>query len=81
MIKTHVQIPDELYHSAKKVAERKEWSFAEVVRRGLEYMTTVNHVSDDSVEWALPLVKGMLPVSEKSLHAIMNEERDAISNI
>lgn len=81
MIKAHVQIPDELYHSAKKVAETKEWSFAEVVRRGLEYMTTVNRVSDDSVEWTLPLVKGMLPVSEKSLHVIMNEERDAISNI
>ena len=76
MIKAHVQIPDELYHSAKKVAETKEWSFAEVVRRGLEYMTTVNRVSDNSVDWALPLVKGTLPVSEKSLNAVMNEERD-----
>ena len=81
MIKAHVQIPDELYHSAKKVAETKEWSFAEVVRRGLEYMTTVNRVSDDSVDWALPLVRGMLPVSEKSLNAAMNEERNSISNI
>ncbi len=81
MIKAHVQIPDELYHSAKKVAETKEWSFAEVVRRGLEYMTTVNRASDDSVDWALPLVKGMIPVSEKSLNLVINEERDAISNI
>ena len=41
MTKTHVQIPDELYKEAKRVAKAKEWSFAEVVRRGLEHMTTV----------------------------------------
>lgn len=39
MIKTQVQIPDELYHKAKRLAEEREWSFAEVMRRGLEYMT------------------------------------------
>ena len=42
MIKTQVQIPDELYRRAKQVAAEKEWSFAEVVRRGLEYITHVN---------------------------------------
>jgi hypothetical protein len=42
MIKTQVQIPDELYHRAKQVAAEKEWSFAEVVRRGLEYITQAN---------------------------------------
>jgi hypothetical protein len=38
MIKTQVQIPDELYHRAKQIAKEREMSFAEVVRRGLEYM-------------------------------------------
>jgi len=42
MIKTQVQIPEGLYRRAKEVAAEKEWSFAEVVRRGLEYMTQVN---------------------------------------
>jgi hypothetical protein len=39
MIKTQVQIPEKLYREAKRVAEEREWSFAEVMRRGLEYMT------------------------------------------
>ncbi len=38
MIKTQVQIPDELFEQAKRVAAQKEWSFAEIVRRGLEQM-------------------------------------------
>jgi hypothetical protein len=41
MIKTQVQIPDELFERARKVARQNEWSFAETVRRGLEYITTV----------------------------------------
>lgn len=42
MIKTQVQIPDELFERAKAVAAAKEWSFAEIVRRGLEYMVAVH---------------------------------------
>lgn len=38
MIKTQVQIPDALFRRAKRVAAEKEWSFAEIVRRGLEQM-------------------------------------------
>ncbi len=55
MTKTQVQIPDELYQRAKKVAAEKEWSFAEVVRRGLEYMTQVHPPGRISAaEWKLP---------------------------
>lgn len=55
MIKTQVQIPDELFRRAKQVAAEKEWSFAEVVRRGLEYMTQVNPVGRQSAKkWRLP---------------------------
>jgi len=38
MIKTQVQIPDELYREAKRVASEREISLAEVMRRGLEYI-------------------------------------------
>lgn len=38
MIKTQVQIPDELYRDTKAIAKKYEMSFAEVVRRGLEHM-------------------------------------------
>jgi len=55
MIKTQVQIPDELFRRAKEVASAKEWSFAEIVRRGLEHMVTVNPVRGVRREvWKLP---------------------------
>jgi hypothetical protein len=55
MVKTQVQIPDELYRRAKQVAAEKEWSFAEVVRRGLECITQVNPPGRASAaEWELP---------------------------
>ena len=38
MIKTQVQLPDELYRKAKQIAREREWSLAEVMRRGLEHM-------------------------------------------
>jgi hypothetical protein len=38
MIKTQVQIPDDLYREAKRVASEREISLAEVMRRGLEYI-------------------------------------------
>jgi hypothetical protein len=41
MKKTQVQIPDHLYYRAKEIAAERELSFAEVVRRGLEYVVRV----------------------------------------
>ena len=55
MVKTQVQIPDELFKEAKRVAAAKEWSFAELVRRGLEQMTR-RHPASEGPEggWSLP---------------------------
>jgi len=41
MIKTQIQLPDRLYREAKRVAEEREISLAEVLRRGVEYITRV----------------------------------------
>jgi hypothetical protein len=55
MIKTQVQLPDALYHAAKELAARKEWSLAEVVRRGLENILCTFPASTASTEpWKLP---------------------------
>ena len=55
MIKTQVQIPDELYERAKRMAKAKEWSFAELVRRGLEQMTARQPMGGvKSGGWQLP---------------------------
>ena len=55
MVKTQVQIPDELFQRAKQLAVEKEWSFAEIVRRGLEYMVQVNPPArEPGATWRLP---------------------------
>jgi hypothetical protein len=41
MIRVQIRLPDELYREAKRAARERELSFAEVVRRGLEYLTRV----------------------------------------
>ena len=77
MIKTQIQIPDELYHKAKKIAKAKEWSMAEVFRRGLEYMARTHHV-DSEGEWKVPLVdcSESAPISIEELNAIRDETAD-----
>lgn len=56
MIKTQVQIPDDLFRRAKAVAAEREWSFAELVRRGLEQMVARQPEAPLSSEiaWNLP---------------------------
>lgn len=55
MIKTQVQIPDELYRAAKRVAREREMSLAEVMRRGLEYIVSV-YPALEAAPWELPKV-------------------------
>jgi hypothetical protein len=55
MVKTQVQIPDQLFREAKRIASECEMSFAEVVRRGLEEM--VRHHPPGRLspaDWTLP---------------------------
>jgi len=55
MIKMQVQITDELFARAKQVAAQNEWSFAETVRRGLEYITSIRPVEAAARgRWKLP---------------------------
>jgi hypothetical protein len=58
MIKTQVQLPDELYHKAKAIAEQREWSLAEVVRRGLEYMALAYPLMETKGGWEIPVLDG-----------------------
>ena len=59
MIRTQVQIPDELYRQAKDVAARREISMAELVRRGLEYMIAVTPPGEGGTDWELPVAQDL----------------------
>jgi len=77
MIKTQVQIPDDLYRAAKRVAKERELSFAEVMRRGLEYIVTVYPTLDED-PWELPRVnegEGP-PISLAEIQRAREEDRD-----
>ncbi len=75
MIKTQVQIPDQLYQDAKRLAKQREMSFAEVVRRGLEYMTAVYpaHLSDKKWTLPQPQQRGWKGLTSKELRELATE--------
>jgi len=56
MIKTQIQLPDCLYREAKRVAREREMSLAEVLRRGVEYITRVYPplISAHERAWHIP---------------------------
>jgi len=41
MTRTQIQLPDDVYARARKVCKSREISFAELSRRGLEYILSV----------------------------------------
>jgi hypothetical protein len=54
MIRTQIQLPDDVYERARKVCESREISFAELRRRGLEYILSVYAPGPTTGEWQLP---------------------------
>lgn len=77
MVKTQIMVPDDLYRKAKTIANNKEWSLAEVFRRGLEYMAEVHGHSPDE-DWAMPTIacgKGK-KLSAKKLQAAIEADQE-----
>jgi hypothetical protein len=55
MIRTQIQLPDETYARAKKLCEAREIAFAELARRGIEYILSVYAPDSDAHrEWHPP---------------------------
>ncbi len=55
MIRTQIQLPDEVFARAKKVCEAREISLAELARRGIEYILTVYSApTEGQEEWEPP---------------------------
>jgi hypothetical protein len=72
--RTQIQLPDDLYTQAKRLAERHEISLAELLRRGLEHMLRVYRADEPPrPEWrlpdALPLGEFLVPVEDWREHA------------
>jgi hypothetical protein len=69
MVRTQIQLPDELYRDLKRLAEAHEWSLAETIRRGAELLLrSYPRDPEPSQTWSLPealsLGDFVAPVSE-----------------
>jgi hypothetical protein len=76
MVRTQIQLPDDLYERAKRFAAAREMSLAELARRGLETLLD-QYPPPPEVrgEWRIPIVDcGRLLVPLESLHEIAAEE-------
>lgn len=70
MVCIQIQLPDKLYAQAKRLAEDREISMAELIRRGLETILS-QYPSPGSLqkEWRLPTAEiGQVLVSPEDLH-------------
>lgn len=54
MIRTQIQLPDEVFSRAKKLCAEREISLAELARRGIEYILSVYSPECGSEDWQPP---------------------------
>jgi hypothetical protein len=80
MIKTQVQLPDNLYQEAKRVAMEREMSLAEVMRRGIEYIVHVYPPLKSHEKWSPPSPKhlGDFLTSSDEWRELANMPRNAL---
>jgi hypothetical protein len=61
MIRTQIQLPDELYQAAKRIAAEQEITLAEVMRRGLEHMLQLYPPRPQAGQWRPPSARRLGP--------------------
>jgi hypothetical protein len=55
MTRTQVQLPDQLYQDLRALADEREWSLAEAIRRGAELLLARYPPARDAAgAWSLP---------------------------
>lgn len=59
MTRTQVQFPEPLYRRLKEIADARDWSLAELVRRGMElYVQTCPESAKPDNTWVMPVLRG-----------------------
>lgn len=76
MVRTQIQLPDELYQRAKAFAAEREISLAEVTRRGIEtFLERFPKPPVSTAPWQLPEIKdAALKVPLEELRGYAREE-------
>ncbi len=81
-MRTQIHLPEPLLHRLKRIAEERDWSLAELVRRGMEsYAGTFPESS--SKEWSFPVLRRsgghLRDISECQEESMAIEDRFLIS--
>lgn len=81
MIRTQIQLPDDLYQRAKAFAAERELSLAEITRRGIElFLDRFPSAGSPQHPWHLPKVRsGGIKVPLEALHDIAAEDQESRS--
>ena len=58
MLRTQIQLPAPLFNQLRQIAEQREWSVAELVRRGMEAYVQTCQISSSTAPWVMPLLRG-----------------------
>ena len=75
MVRTQIQMPDLLFQRAKRFAEARELSLAELTRRGLELLLDRWPEQPSLGQWTLPSFdSGGMLVALEELHEIAADE-------
>jgi hypothetical protein len=58
MLRTQIQLPEPLFQQLKRIAAQRDWSLAELVRRGMEvYVQTCPEPAGER-GWTMPVLRG-----------------------
>jgi hypothetical protein len=58
MTRTQIQLPEPLFQKLKTIATLRDWSVAELIRRGMEvYVQTCPEVGSAQNQWAMPVLR------------------------
>jgi hypothetical protein len=60
MVKTQIQLPDDLYHDLKRLAQSREWSLAETLRRAAEqFLARYPGATPKTAPWNMPAPRSL----------------------
>jgi hypothetical protein len=78
MLRTQIQLPKPLFAQLKRIARSKDWSLAELIRRGMESYAESFAESAGEKKWQMPVLRrsGGLLVDPASV----NVESDVIAS-
>ena len=59
MTRTQIQLHEPLFLQIKRIASARDWSVAELIRRGMEaYVKTIPEAELQNGSWTMPVLRG-----------------------